>query len=114
MTSDKPFNPFERGPPRELTAEDVKLLSSPPAPLKVLIPVVIEPDEHQCHAKGCTKFVKPEMLMCFKHWRKVPRKLQLAVWKHYRPGQCDDKDVTRAWLNAADAAINYVAKLEKK
>ena len=52
--------------------------------------------------------------MCYAHWKKVPRKIQLAVWKHYRAGQCDDKDFTREWAQAADAAIGYIAMLESQ
>lgn len=67
---------------------------------------------HHCHARGCGKHVKPELLMCARHWRAVPRALQAAVWRHYRKGQCDDMQVSREWHQAADAAIGYVAHLE--
>lgn len=67
---------------------------------------------HHCHARGCTKEVKPELLMCLRHWKMVPRPLQLEVWKHYRPGQCDDKNPSEAWHKAADAAIAAVAAKE--
>jgi hypothetical protein len=40
------FNPFARSKdPLQLTKEDVKLLSRPSKPLKILVPVVIEEDE---------------------------------------------------------------------
>lgn len=64
---------------------------------------------HHCHAKNCQVEIKPELLMCFKHWRQVPKVIQQAVWKHYRPGQCDDKNPSKQWHQAADAAIVYVA-----
>jgi len=67
---------------------------------------------HTCHARDCGKAVPPEMLMCRSHWRQVPRAIQLAVWRAYRPGQCDDKIVNRQWLRAADAAIGFVARAE--
>lgn len=69
---------------------------------------------HTCHARGCSARVPPELLMCGRHWRMVPRDLQRAVWRHYRKGQCDDKEVTRAWLAAADAAIEAVAEQERR
>lgn len=69
---------------------------------------------HSCHATGCRKSVPPEMLMCLSHWRKVPKRIQLAVWRGYRPGQCDDKRPSADWHAAADAAIGYVALLEGK
>ena len=68
---------------------------------------------HTCHARGCTTPVKPELLMCFKHWRMVPRLLQRAVWRAYRSGQCDDKRPSEAWHQAADAAIRAVAEKER-
>lgn len=71
------------------------------------------PDEHRCHARGCAMKVAPEMLMCRRHWGMVPRRLQLAVWHAYRPGQCDDKRPSREWLGAADAAIEAVAMVER-
>ena len=67
---------------------------------------------HTCHARGCSVAVKPEMLMCGRHWRMVPKKIQSAVWGAYRPGQCDDRKPSTAWHEAADAAIGYVAMME--
>lgn len=67
---------------------------------------------HHCHARGCRTAVKPELLMCLRHWRQVPKPLQQAVWRTYRPGQCDDKRPSMAWHEAADAAIAFVAQLE--
>ena len=64
---------------------------------------------HHCHARGCTKEIPPEMLMCFAHWKKVPRVIQRAVWASYRRGQCDDRKPSEAWHEAADAAIGFVA-----
>lgn len=67
---------------------------------------------HTCHARGCKKAVAPELLMCGPHWRAVPKRLQLDVWRHYRPGQCDDKQPSQAWLDAAQAAIEHVARAD--
>lgn len=67
---------------------------------------------HHCHAEGCAVATRPELLMCGRHWRMVPRALQRAVWASYRAGQCDDKRPSREWLRAADAAIKHVAALE--
>lgn len=67
---------------------------------------------HHCHARGCSKKVKPELLMCLDHWKMVPRKIQRAVWAAYRPGQCDDKKPSGNWMRAADAAIGHVANAE--
>lgn len=63
---------------------------------------------HHCHARGCAAPVKPEMLMCLKHWRSVPKNIQRRVWATYRPGQCDDMSPSSEWHVAADAAIKAV------
>lgn len=68
--------------------------------------------EHHCHAKGCDVAVEPNLLMCLRHWRRVPRQLQKAVWKFYRPGQEEDKAPSAEYIAAARAAIEAVAKLE--
>ena len=39
---------------------------------------------HVCHAEGCDTPVPPKLLMCLKHWRRVPKQLQAAVWNNYR------------------------------
>jgi hypothetical protein len=67
---------------------------------------------HHCHALDCNVPTKPELLMCLRHWRMVPRDLQRAVWAAYRRGQCDDKQPSRAWFYAANAAIDAVAQTE--
>lgn len=67
---------------------------------------------HHCHAKNCPTPCKPEMLMCARHWHMVPKRIQAAVWKHYRPGQCDDKSPSKEWFEAAGAAIASVARIE--
>lgn len=68
---------------------------------------------HTCHARNCDKEVKPELLMCLKHWKMVPKKLQKQVWKYYRPGQCYDKNPSWQWLASARLAIEAVAEQEK-
>lgn len=67
---------------------------------------------HHCHARNCQISVKPELLMCLKHWKMVPRKIQQAIWRYYREGQCDDKNPSTEWHQATNAAIGYVAEKE--
>ena len=67
---------------------------------------------HHCHARGCKTSCKPEMLMCLKHWRMVPKNIQRAVWSSYRPGQCDDMRPSEMWQKAANAAIRAVLEKE--
>ena len=52
--------------------------------------------------------------MCYSHWKMVPKKLQLAVYKTYRNGQCTDKNPSAEWIKAANAAINAVYEKEIK
>lgn len=68
--------------------------------------------EHHCHAHECATPVKPELLMCAKHWRMVPKRIQRLVWKYYRPGQCDDKSPSIEWLEAARQAMVHVMDIE--
>ena len=67
---------------------------------------------HHCHARGCETPVRPQLLMCRRHWFQVPRDIQAAVYRHYRDGQCDDMQPSEAWHEAASAAIGFVAARE--
>ena len=69
---------------------------------------------HTCHAKGCTVEVPPKLLMCLRHWRMVPKEIQSAVWRHYRPGQEIDKKPTAEYLTVMKLAIDAVAAREGK
>lgn len=70
---------------------------------------------HTCHVPDCKMEVPPERLMCYPHWKMVPKDLQAAVWRHYRPGQCDDKKPSAMYLQVANQAIQAVqVKLEKR
>jgi superfamily II DNA or RNA helicase len=83
------------------------------APVTVPEPLAPRPTrDHYCHARGCTTQVKPELLMCAKDWKRVPKAIQGAVWDHYRAGQCQDMNPSEKWHQAADAAIGYVAMLD--
>lgn len=68
---------------------------------------------HLCHALGCAVPVKPEMLMCRRHWFMVPKPIRDAVWAAYRPGQCQFNPApSETWHKAADAAIEAVRAKE--
>ena len=64
---------------------------------------------HVCHAEGCEIEVPPKLLMCAKHWRQVPRTIQRAIWRHYRPGQEVDKAPTSEYVAVMKQAIAAVA-----
>lgn len=68
---------------------------------------------HTCHAIGCLVPVRPQMLMCLKHWRMVPKGIQREVWRFYRKGQCDDKTPSKDWLSAASRARDFVRSAEE-
>ncbi|RYX84214.1 hypothetical protein EON83_10995 [bacterium] len=63
---------------------------------------------HRCAAIGCNKAISPKYLMCFTHWAMVPRDVQAAVWRHYRPGQPKGEQPSSDYLAAAKAAIKSV------
>lgn len=67
---------------------------------------------HRCHAYLCSTPVPKELLMCRDHWRMVSWATQRLVWRTYRPGQCDDKRPSAAWMVAAYAAEAEVALKE--
>ncbi len=67
---------------------------------------------HTCHALGCDIAVPPKYLMCARHWRMVPHRLQLAVWAQYKPGQEIRKDPSTRYLVAMADAVNAVAEKE--
>lgn len=69
-------------------------------------------NKHTCHARGCEKPVPPKYLMCGVHWRMVPNALKARVWSRYRAGQEVTKDPTPAYLEAAQAAVDAVARIE--
>ncbi len=64
---------------------------------------------HHCHATGCTKSIPPELFTCLRHWRMVPPEMRRRIWDTYRVGQCDDKRPSKAYCEAAKAAVIYLA-----
>lgn len=91
-------------------ADQRSLLPAPapppdPAPTSALV--------HECHAFGCATPVHPRFLMCRDHWFQLPQELRRAVNAAFVPGQ-EEKRVrpTQAWLNAAQAAVTYIAEQE--
>jgi hypothetical protein len=69
---------------------------------------------HTCHAKGCDRAIAAKFLMCGRHWAMVPPKLQIAVYREYRPGQEIEKNPTHEYLVAMWRAIFAVAQKEGK
>jgi hypothetical protein len=67
---------------------------------------------HTCHACGCDTPIPPKLLCCLKHWRRVPRALQSAVWAEYRPGQEVTKHPSAAYMTVQRAAMEAVCMAE--
>ena len=67
---------------------------------------------HTCHATACTKRVPPEMFMCKRHWFILPKSIRDKIWETYRPGQCDDWNISSEYAEAAKAGVRYVAEVE--
>lgn len=61
-----------------------------------------------CPVKGCTAHAKPNQLMCWPHWRRVPKPLNHAVFDTYRNLRSDPA----AYREARDAAIAAVEAKE--
>lgn len=57
-----------------------------------------------CPVKGCNRHAKPQQLMCWPHWRQVPKALNHAVFDTY----CNISRDPRAYRQARDAAIAAV------
>lgn len=65
---------------------------------------------HHCHATRCSVAVPPEMFVCKRHWHALPKPMRDAIWANYREGQCDDWQPSRAYCEAAKAAVTFLAK----
>lgn len=69
---------------------------------------------HKCAVPHCERLVPLKMLMCFSHWKKVPKHLQSDIWRTYRPGQENDlSKLTCEYRFAMQAAIKAVVDKER-
>lgn len=70
---------------------------------------------HTCHARGCEVEVPRKLFMCKKHWFKLPKAMQDAVWREYKPGQENGQaSVTEEYCRVTDEAIRHLHELEAK
>lgn len=67
---------------------------------------------HHCHATGCEVKTKPEMFMCRRHWFMLPKRMRDRIWRAYRPGQCDDWQISHEYAEAAREAVRFIANRE--
>jgi hypothetical protein len=64
---------------------------------------------HDCAIPNCPKPAKDGQLMCWPHWRRVPRALNHAVFDTFR----DLRRNPSSYREARDAAIAAVVAKEK-
>lgn len=64
--------------------------------------------EHHCHWPGCSEQVPPAKWGCYKHWKMLPKRLQLKVWAAYRPGQEVDMSPSKEYLAVADEVQKWI------
>ena len=64
---------------------------------------------HPCPIAHCRRQAKDGQLMCWPHWRRVPRALNHAVFDTFRNLRSDPA----AYRQARDAAISAVEEKEK-
>lgn len=69
---------------------------------------------HTCHATDCTVKVSPLLFMCRRHWFSLPMAMRDRIWRTYRPGQCDDWNISHEYAEAARDAIRFLAQKEGK
>jgi len=68
-----------------------------------------KPTGNPCPVAGCTAHAKPQQLMCWAHWRRVPKALNRAVFDTFADMRSDKSaDTMRAYRQARDAAIDAV------
>ena len=61
-----------------------------------------------CPVKGCTAHAKPGQLMCWPHWRRVPKALNRAVFETFFSIRIDPE----SYRQARDGAIAAVEAKE--
>ena len=64
---------------------------------------------HPCPVAGCPRHAKPHQLMCWPHWRRVPKFLNRMVFDTYATMGRDPE----AYRQARDAAIAAVEDKER-
>ena len=63
---------------------------------------------HHCHWPGCTAKVPPAAWGCRKHWYRLPHAIRNRIWASFRPGQEQSKTPSRAYVEAAREAREWI------
>jgi hypothetical protein len=71
---------------------------------------------YECPVAGCSNIRKSEHLMCWPHWRRVPRILQRGVWDTFNSlgRHTDAPDYFERHANYRKAAADAIAAVEEK
>jgi hypothetical protein len=52
------------------------------------------------------------MFMCRKHWFSLSASLRKGVMAAYRPGQCDDLNISQEYADVATKSVVFLAQKE--
>lgn len=61
---------------------------------------------HTCAAPGCDRVISTELLMCGRHWARVPlscKRLVWAAWREYEHGRSSARELREAQALAVNA-----------
>lgn len=67
---------------------------------------------HLCHAVACKKEISPRLFVCPKHWRKLHKVFQDAIWREYKTGQEVSKTPTNRYIAVQRGAISLLATID--
>lgn len=69
---------------------------------------------HLCHAFDCQIEVPPAKFVCRKHWAKLPKVFQNAIYHEYVMGQEISKTPSTRYIAVQRGALAVIAKKEGK
>lgn len=68
------------------------------------MPIPPRPRGGECYATGCETTIRRGLLMCRRHWSRVPRDLQAEVYGTWRAVLRGESGSMERWLEAAARA----------
>ena len=77
-------------------------------------PVLVETSpKHKCMARRCKAQIPLNILMCYPHWRALPRQMKADVSDNYRRGQEIDHQTTGPYRLAVVKAMDWTEQDER-
>ena len=67
---------------------------------------------HKCAATSCTRRIGTSYLMCFDHWKLLPKHLQTEIYAQYHSGLRKGDHPNDAYVTAVQQAIHCVEEAE--